>query len=60
LEADVSLSFSELEAELKEAPATWVPALLRALVWRAVKVNVFRKGGLLEFVRNVLTDVGSA
>ena len=46
------LSFSELEAQLKEAPKTWIPALLRALIKRADEQNVFKPGGLLTFVAN--------
>jgi hypothetical protein len=46
------LSFSELEAELTNAPATWVPALLRTTINRAVDQDVFKPGGLQKFVEN--------
>jgi len=50
------LGFAQLEKELVEAPATWVPALLRVLVETAVKKGVFRKGGLMTFVKNAEED----
>jgi hypothetical protein len=39
------------ERELRESPATWIPGLLSALVETAVKKEVFREDGLVEFVQ---------
>lgn len=44
------LSYQELEQQLQTAPLTWIPALLRALVARAVELQVFRPGALARFV----------
>ena len=44
-------NYGRLERELREAPVTFIPALLSALVETAEKKRVFNKGGLLRFVR---------
>ena len=44
-------NYGRLERELREAPATFIPALLSALVETAEKKRVFNEGGLLRFVR---------
>ena len=53
----MSLSFSELEKELQETPATWCPALLRTLVQTALRRNVFKEpDGLVFFITNTKSD----
>ena len=52
----MSLSFSELEKELQETPATWCPALLRTLITTALTRKVFKELGLITFVVNVERD----
>ena len=48
------LNFTRQERELSEAPATWLPALLRTLVLTAREKEVFKEGGLVRFVKTVL------
>jgi hypothetical protein len=49
-------SYTSIEAELKQTPQTWVPALLKTLIARAEELKVFRSGGLLTFVLNNSKD----
>ncbi len=44
-------NYGRLERELRQAPATFIPALLSALVETAEQKKVFAEGGLLKFVR---------
>ena len=44
-------NYGRLERELRQAPATFIPALLSVLVETAEQKKVFAEGGLLRFVR---------
>lgn len=48
----LDMSYRELSANIETLPATWVPALLAAMVRRAMDANVFVPGGLQKFVAN--------
>lgn len=45
------VSYNQQVADIEEAPTTWIPGLLRALVKAAVKKNVFNTGQLVEFAK---------
>ena len=51
---DRETRFTRQERELRESPATWLPALLRTVVETAEEKEVFQEGGLLSFVKVVL------
>lgn len=54
----MSLRYDDLRMELKAAPPTWVPGLLRALIERAEEASVFMPpSGLTYFVEKCLTQV---
>ncbi len=44
------MTYDELKAGIDAAPITYVPALLIAVVRRAVRDKVFADGGLLKVV----------
>lgn len=46
--------YDRLQTHLREAPRTWIPALLRVLMEAARDKEVFVKGGLRTFVNGVL------
>ena len=46
--------YDKLIKDLKKAPMTWIPALLKCLIEQAVEKKVFVKGGLKVFVENTL------
>lgn len=46
------MNYNEIEDELRNLPRTWIPMLLRTLVIRAIRANVFVEGGLEEYVRH--------
>ncbi len=53
--ADETSEYAKLEEQLRAATATWVPALLDALVARAVTgKDVFKPGGVVPFVRKAV------
>ncbi|MEE8241517.1 MAG: hypothetical protein V3R16_09640 [Nitrospirales bacterium] len=52
--------FDSLNSALEEAPMTWIPALLKTLVYRAVDEKVFVTGqkrarGIIAYVRGILS-----
>lgn len=51
-----NLLWDELEKELSNLPMTWVPAVLRIVVRRAMQLNVFREGGLVQYVLNTIEE----
>lgn len=51
-------SYSGLERELESLPTTWIPALFRIMIRRAILAGVFIPGGLEQFVKNTLENAG--
>lgn len=55
--------FDSLNSALEEVPGTWIPALLKTVVRRAVEGRVFtpyrEQDALVEFVRAVVKSAGS-
>ena len=51
------LRFTRQERELRESPATWIPALLVALVEAAEEKEVFVEGGLVRLVEKTIVEV---
>ncbi len=47
------MTYEEIEKAIKDAPVTYLPALLRACVEESIKKRVFVEGGLLRFVTAV-------
>lgn len=49
--------YETLVAQIRIAPVTQLPALLRMIVERCIRENVFSDGGMELFIRNVKTRV---
>lgn len=47
------LSFEELEKQIREAPKTWIPALVCIVIQTACRNKVFKPDGLLRVVKKV-------
>jgi len=50
------MTFNELKKELEQAPMTWCPALIKALVEAAIAKGCFRPGGAARFVKHIEED----
>jgi hypothetical protein len=49
------LSFVDLEQELRDAPMTWIPALLTVIVEAAIRKKVFREDDPRPWVESVFS-----
>ena len=47
------MDYEELVKEIKTCPVTWVGALLRIIVERALEIPVFKPGMLVDYVKKV-------
>jgi hypothetical protein len=52
----MSLSFSELRNELREAPLTWLPALLKTIIFQCVIKKPYKDDHLLPVIQGIIKD----
>lgn len=46
--------YEQLEAWIRQAPQTFLPALLAATIESCIRKNVFQEGGMGKFIERVI------
>jgi hypothetical protein len=52
------LSYTELRDQLRQAPMTWLPALLKTLIYQCLIKKPFREGALLSTIQTLIIKGG--